>query len=631
MTPRLSQEADLLSVNGGLSDACMSGVFDAVDVPIIIIGRDCELLRFNTAAGVALRLTAADVGRPSCDINLLKDAVDFHEACTRAIADGVPARRDIRDGDRWFLSRIAPYFAADGHAAGAAVTLTNVTAFRESIDKAIYEREYTKAILNTIIQPLVVLDAGLKLQTANSAFYSLLQISREQAHDVPLRDIGKCSWKESDLWALLQKSIEERSSFEPMEIECDFPSIGRRAMIANALPLPFDGAARVLVVFNDITARKNIEAALRDADRRKNEFLATLAHELRNPLAPIQNVVQVFRLGAPGEAELDWGRNVIDRQVQHLVRLVDDLMDLARITQGKIDLQVVPLAISEVIASAVETSRPLIDARDHELTITVPHRPLLVNGDLVRLAQVVSNLLNNSAKYTETGGQIALAVELRGQEVVVRVRDNGVGIEEQMLSSIFDMFTQAKHTLALTQGGLGIGLTLAQRLTQLHSGSIEVSSEGIGKGSEFVLRLPLSDDAKNHQAKDRTQDYVAATVRSPRKILIADDNRDAADSLAMLLQAGGHKVTIANDGLEAVEKAASSRPDVIFLDIGMPRLNGYDAARRIRAEKWAKQITLVALTGWGQKDDKQRAMDAGFSHHFVKPVNFAALEDLLGP
>jgi CheY-like chemotaxis protein len=284
------------------------------------------------------------------------------------------------------------------------------------------------------------------------------------------------------------------------------------------------------------------------------------------------------------------------------------------------------MPISEVIACAVETSRPLIDARNHQFTITVPHRPLFVNGDLVRLAQVLSNILNNSAKYTASSGKISLAVEAQGGEVIVRVQDNGVGIASEMLSSIFEMFVQAESAMELAQGGLGIGLTLAQRLTQLHAGRLEVASEGLGKGSVFTLRLPLhveANDLSAHSPKDLRD---ADTIRAPRKILVADDNRDAADTLAMLLRTGGHDVCVANDGLEAVEKAESNRPDVVFLDIGMPKLNGYDAARCIRAQTWGKAITLVALTGWGQEEDRQRSVEAGFSHHLVKPINYSDLE-----
>jgi CheY-like chemotaxis protein len=414
-----------------------------------------------------------------------------------------------------------------------------------------------------------------------------------------------------------------------MEMECEFPLVGHRTMLANARLLPFNGAERILLVLTDITEQKHIEAALLEADRRKNEFLATLAHELRNPLAPIQNVVQLMQSGTPSDSDVSWGRDVIDRQVKHLVRLVDDLMDMSRITQGKIDLQFERTSISEVIACAVETSRPLIDARNHEFTITVPHRPLFVNGDLVRLAQVLSNLLNNSAKYTASRGKISLVVEAHGGEVIVRVEDNGVGIASDMLSSIFEMFMQAKNATELAQGGLGIGLTLAQRLTQLHGGSLEVASDGLDKGSVFTLRLPLYADTISYLDPSTKDSRDTAASALHRKILVADDNHDAADTLAMLLRSAGHSVCVANDGLEAVEKAESNRPDVAFLDIGMPNLNGYEAARRIRAQSWGKAITLVALTGWGQNEDRQRSVEAGFSHHLVKPINYSTLATLL--
>ena len=380
----------------------------------------------------------------------------------------------------------------------------------------------------------------------------------------------------------------------------------------------------------DITEHKQAEELLREADRRKDEFIATLAHELRNPLAPLRNGLQVMKVAGSNGETIEQCRAMMERQLTQLVRLVDDLMDVSRINNGTMDLRLERIAISAVIESAVETSCPLIDARRHQLSVVLPSEPLFVDGDFTRLAQVVANLLNNAAKYTEPGGQIAITVESQNSQVVMRVRDSGVGIPASMLPSIFDMFMQVEHPLSRTQGGLGIGLTLAQRLVEMHGGSIAVTSDGAGKGSEFTVRLPLPANVTSALSHGSNSAPTRAPP-TPRRILVADDNRDAADSLAVLLRLAGHDVSVVNDGLEALEKANAVRPEVIFMDIGMPKLNGYDTARRIREQPWGKRIHLVALTGWGQEEDKRRAMESGFQHHLMKPVEFAALERVLPP
>jgi PAS domain S-box-containing protein len=367
---------------------------------------------------------------------------------------------------------------------------------------------------------------------------------------------------------------------------------------------------------------------LREADRRKDEFLATLAHELRNPLAPIRNAVQVLRQKGPDEPELRWGRDVIDRQVEYLNRLLDDLLDVSRITRNKLELRKQRIDLGEVIRGAVESSRPAIEQSGHELTVTLPAQPIYLNGDVVRLAQVFVNLLNNAAKYTERWGRIGLtAAEERG-EVVVRVKDTGVGIPAEKLPRLFDIFFQVDRTLERSQGGLGIGLSLVRRLVELHGGTVEAFSEGVGRGSEFSVRLPvLADKPKPAQPPESGGKGGKATAG--RRILLVDDNRDSADSLAMLLRLTGNEVHTAYDGVDGVETAARVRPDVVVLDIGMPKLNGYDACRRIRNEPWGTDMLLIALTGWGQEEDRRRTVEAGFDAHVVKPVDPDAILKLL--
>lgn len=365
--------------------------------------------------------------------------------------------------------------------------------------------------------------------------------------------------------------------------------------------------------------------ALAEADRRKDEFLATLAHELRNPLAPIRNSVQIMRLaGIDGEVS-EQARETIERQVSHLVRLVDDLLDVSRISRNKFQLRKERVALAVVVQSAIETSRPLIEASGQEFTVSLPSKTVWLDADLTRLAQAVSNLLNNAAKYTPESGEIRLAAQRQGREAVVRIRDTGIGIPREMLSHIFEMFGQVDTSHERSQGGLGIGLTLVKNLVEMHGGTVQVHSDGVGRGSEFVLRLPIADTRTN--AADETGGH--AVPGAARRILIVDDNRDSADSLAMLLAHAGHETHTAHDGFAALEAAEDLRPDVILLDIGMPRLNGYEVARRLREEPWGGDVVLVALTGWGQAEDRSASRAAGFDEHFVKPVEHAVLAKFL--
>jgi PAS domain S-box-containing protein/excisionase family DNA binding protein len=372
----------------------------------------------------------------------------------------------------------------------------------------------------------------------------------------------------------------------------------------------------------DVTQIWQAEQALREADRRKDEFLATLAHELRNPLAPIGNALAALRLSGVDEESL----SIMQRQLGQLTRLVDDLLDVSRITRNKIELRKQMTDLASIIRSAVETSRPLIDAQGHELRMQLPKEPVRLLADPTRLGQVFSNLLNNSAKYTPAGGRIELTAEVAGREVVVRVRDNGVGIACESLPHVFDMFRQGDGSLERSQGGLGIGLSLVQRLVVLHGGSVTALSEGPGTGSEFVVRLPLAKPAERASNRGPADQEPKSP---PRKVLIADDNRDSGETLAKLLRLKGHDVRTARDGIEAAQVAEAFAPDVILMDVGMPRLNGYDATRRIRQTPWGKDATIIALTGWGQAEDVQRSVEAGCTAHLVKPVNFAALDRLL--
>jgi len=378
-------------------------------------------------------------------------------------------------------------------------------------------------------------------------------------------------------------------------------------------------------ITRDLTERKRVEEALHEADRHKNEFLATLAHELRNPMAPLRNGLQLLRLTTDPEAR-EQAREMMERQLGQMVRLVDDLLDISRVSRNKLELRKARIELWAVVQSAVETARPQVEAGGHTLTVTMPPTPVFLHADLIRLAQVFSNLLNNSAKYTEPGGRIRLTAAVQGDEAVVTVEDSGVGIPAEALPHLFEMFSQVDRNLERAQGGLGIGLALVKGLTEAHGGTVEARSAGVGQGSAFVVRLPVTH-AGPVQEQQPPRDGTASGPK--RRILVVDDNRDGASSLSMLLTLMGHDTRIAHDGIEGVELAEAFRPDLIVLDIGLPRLNGLDACRRIREMPWAKNVVIVAATGWGQDEDRLRSEEAGFDHHLVKPVDAAALTKLL--
>jgi PAS domain S-box-containing protein len=385
---------------------------------------------------------------------------------------------------------------------------------------------------------------------------------------------------------------------------------------------------RLVGIIDDFTERKYAEDALKEANRRKDEFLATLAHELRNPLAPIRNAAQVLRMKDGSDPQVRSARDIIDRQVQQMVRLIDDLLDISRITTGKLQLRQERIELAAVVQSAVEASRPLVETLAHDLTVSLPQEPIHLEADPIRLSQVFSNLLNNAAKYTEKGGHVWLTAEQQDGELVVSLRDTGIGIAAEHLPELFEMFSQVTPALERSQGGLGIGLALVRGLVGLHGGSVEARSAGLGRGSEFIVRLPVLDTPTQRRPEPSADGEK--TCAGPRcRILVADDLQDSVDSLAMMLRLAGHDVQTAHDGLEAVQAAAAFRPDVVLLDIGMPKMNGYEAARHIRQQSWGKDMLLVALTGWGQEEDKRQTFEAGFDRHLTKPVDPAALEKLL--
>jgi PAS domain S-box-containing protein len=385
------------------------------------------------------------------------------------------------------------------------------------------------------------------------------------------------------------------------------------------------GASKIA---RDITDRKRVDKALAEANQRKDQFIALLAHELRNPLAPLRNGLQVLRLAGTDTNAVTQAREIMDRQLSHMVRLIDDLLDISRVSQNKMELRRSRVLLKDVISSAVETARPAIEEAGHEFTISLPPEPVYLDADLTRLAQVFSNLLNNSAKYTERGGRILLSAERRIGEVSVSVRDTGLGIPANDLPRIFDMFSQVDRSVERSTGGLGIGLALVKGLVEMHGGIVTATSPGQGKGTTIEVRLPTLESTAV-PAAGVASESEPAPAGPRRRILVVDDNRDSANSMAMMLTLMGNEVRTAHDGFEAIETAREFHPKAILMDLGMPKLNGYEATQRIREQPWGRDMIIIAMTGWGQEADRTQSREAGCDSHLVKPVNLSELESLL--
>jgi PAS domain S-box-containing protein len=432
--------------------------------------------------------------------------------------------------------------------------------------------------------------------------------------------------------ATVSAMLEECATTRACELEFRYqhPERGERWIYGRAGLVEHAGHRHIVGIYLDVTERREAEEALKEVNQRKDEFLAMLAHELRNPLAPIRNAAQLLNVHSSGKPEIEWARAVIERQTKHLVRLVDDLLDVSRMVRGQITLQRRPVELAEIVNNAVETSRPLIRLRRHHLTVQIPEEPVRLEADLTRVSQVISNLLNNAAKYTDDGGQIRLDAAVDNGLVIIRVRDTGLGVDPDLLPHVFDLFTQADRTPDRSQGGLGIGLTLVKRLVELHGGTVEARSEGLGSGAEFIVQLPVMEGAAPMAPSVPSRvPVVAPPDARGLRILIVDDNVDAADSIAMLLRMEGHQTRSVNTARAALLAVPDFQPEVVLLDIGLPEMDGYEVARRLRAHNGKHRIRLVAVTGYGQPADRRRAEQAGFDEHMVKPVEPMALQNFL--
>ena len=531
----------------------------------------------------------------------------------------------------WLRWAVQPWFDDNGAVGGIIISFEDITEYKRS-EEALRESERRlSGIVSSAMDAIISVDGEQRIRLFNPAAEQMFGMSATEVVGQPLARLMPESSREE--YASLIRSFETADQMAPR-----MGSVGTlRGLRASGEEFPAEasismtevaGDKVLTVILRDITERKRAEEALREADRRKDEFLATLAHELRNPLAPIRSAVEILKLKDSPDATSRRARDLIERQLQHLVRLVDDLMDRNRITLGRLHLRRERLDLVRVLEQATECARHNLQCAEKALTWEPPPEPIYLDADPVRLEQVFLNLLDNACKYSGRGGRIGLTAKRDGTDVVVKVSDTGIGIPSEHLPHLFEMFVQMGAESPRSRGGLGIGLALARGLVEMHGGRIEARSEGSGKGAEFLVRLPIIEEVSESPSPppNGRDDNTRTAVR---RILIVDDNPDVVESLALLLRVSGYEVETAHDGLEAVESAARVRPDLVLLDIGMPGMDGYAACRRMRAHHWGKDLVIFAVTGWGHEEDRIKSQEAGFSGHLVKPVDTAALQRLL--
>jgi two-component system CheB/CheR fusion protein len=643
----------------------------SVQMPIVMLGRDLRVRRFTPTAGKLLNLIPADVGRPLGDIKLNLEGLPELEPLLTEVLDSVTTtERDVRDKNgRWYSLRLRPYRTLDNTIDGVVLMLVDMTEHKRAgaIVKTQNDRlallwDAAGVLLSTddpnamvrelfakIGEPLgadvyfnhIVDETGSALRLASYAGVPADTLERFEYRTFGESVIGiVAASRQLRVGTHIQESSE--AEFRPAK------SIGIRAYaciplasgnvllgtlsFASRSKDQFDPDELAMMQAISIYAsvayeRLRLVRKLGEADQHRNEFLALLAHEIRNPLAPISNALRILRTSNPDEAPFTAASDIMERQVGHLVRLVDDLIDVSRISLGKVDLRMERVDLSLTVKQTADDSRVLFTAMDQELSVVVPPHPVYLHADSTRLIQVLGNLLNNACKYTQRGGRISITVEQDGNQAIVRVHDNGIGLTADHRAGIFDVFMQVDSSPERSGSGLGLGLTLVRTLVEMHGGSVEAHSAGLGEGSEFIVRLPVMEAASGPPLLQPSAEAQAPAAA--RRILVVDDNPDTAMSLAILLEQRGNEIQTAHDGLEAVEVAERFRPDIVLLDLGLPKLNGYDTARKIREQPWGKTILLVAMTGWGHAEARRRSAEAGFNLHLVKPVGQDALLKLL--
>lgn len=596
----------------------------ATDIATLFLDRELLILRYTPRVMELFNLRATDRGRPVSDLTHRLGYDDLNSDARHVLDRLTPVEREIRD-DRgsWYLVRSLPYRLSEDRIGGVVITFIDITAQKRAAEEVVQAKDRAEKIINTIDEPFMILMSDLRVKMANHAFYTQFKARTEQIEGQLFYSICNGQWDLPVLRQLLEKVIAENYQFSDCEVSRYFEDLGDRIILLNARPL--DEAQLILLGFRDVTELKKVERALREADKRKDTFLAMLAHELRNPLATISSALSVQQLTGEGQSPAFL---MMRRQMMHLVRLVDELLDVSRIGQGKIALQRERVDLCRVVRSAADDYRPSMEASRRRFIIEVPTEPLEVDADPLRLAQVVTNLLDNATKYTYENGRIGLTVCREESMAIISVRDDGVGIPLDVLPRVFDLFMQVDDSPQRARSGLGIGLNLTHSLVELHGGRIEARSGGVGQGSEFVVRLPLASDTSPKKAgsdSDIKGETLPPSAPIQARVVIVDDDHDAADSLAMMLQIDGHDVRVVYDGPSALQAIATYHPDVALIDLGMPMMDGYEVARRLREQPVYSDVKLVAVTGWGQEEACRRSANAGFDQHLVKPVSLETL------
>ncbi|MVM36189.1 PAS domain S-box protein [Spirosoma sp. HMF4905] len=601
----------------------LQNLINATDIATLFLDRSLRVNLFTPATRTIFNLIATDVGRPLSDITGRLDYTQWQADAESVLATLQPIEREVGTTDgRMFMGRMIPYRTADDRINGLVLTFVDITQRKKS-EEANY---FLASIVESSQDSIITTNFRGLITSWNQAAEALYGYPAQEVIGQPLTLLSL----PQDLAHILNntekiKQAQQVETYETVQIT----KAGQILNLEVALSPVKDAFGQVIgvsTVARDITRRKATEEILRESDRRKDEFLAMLAHELRNPLAPIRHALQLLTLNAEQNEPMRSVLDLMSRQADHLVRLVDDLLDVSRINQGKIVLQPALLDMGTLVAQAVDSVQSLYESLSRELSVSLPTEPLHIIGDATRLTQVITNLLTNGARYTLEGGQVWVDLDLVNNQVRLRVRDNGIGLAADQQERIFELFAQVDNSLARSKGGLGLGLTLVKRLVELHGGRVEVRSEGLGKGSEFLVYLPGSTGSSQGLPLTPEQSLLSTPGR---RILVVDDNPDAADTFALLLEMSGYQVDVRYNGQQALEAAEHLQPEVILLDIGMSGLDGYETARLIRQQPWGRDLILIALTGYGQADDKRRSREAGFTGHLVKPVGLEAVTELL--
>jgi two-component system CheB/CheR fusion protein len=622
----------------------LNNIFDNVEMPVVLIDREMRIRRFTKDAQQTLTLDTADLKRPISHLQSSLVLPDIELLVTEAIGKLTVQEREIQDRlGRWFSLRVRPYKTLEDKVDGAILTLVDIDAIKRA-------RTLAEDIVETVREPLLVLDANLRVQAATRSFYQLFQVTPEVTENRFFYELGNGQWNNPDLRSRLEEVLARDDSFSDYPITYHFEDLGSRMLLLNARRLLQDSERTplILLAIEDVTAREELQQTLLNkaeqvgreeeltrANRSKDQFLAMLAHELRNPLEPLANAVEILATPDIDATHAEEARKVVQRQLQHVTRMIDDLLDISRISQGKIQLRKRQVELVSILKGAAELSQRSLRDRGQALDFPTPDEPIYLEADETRLEQVFGNLLNNASKFSDPGAVISMRTEVvvtpdGARNVVVRVRDTGVGIESEVLPHVFELFFQGNRSLDRSSGGLGIGLTLVRRLVELHGGSVEARSEGPGRGSELIVQLPvLVDPAPETAGLTESPGPQLDQRESRRRILVVDDHEDSVTIMAALLRTRGYDVATARHGAAAIEIATAFRPDLVILDIGLPGIDGYEVARRLRKIPAMAATVIVGLSGYGTESDRTRAREAGFNHHLTKPVQPQALLDFL--